>query len=601
MIESDQRLLRELDIHCHALDRLDWIHVMGPVQPGTTGVWRWVRTTLPHLIDPTLRTLTWCLYVDTDFPYGDVQFQPAKVNGLQGTRAHQNPNQDLWGMPWTAGNPCLVDPLASLKSRHARTDPIGDKNRLVWYAERLRAWLELAAANQLQPLGARFERPRFHHSKTGETIAYYAEPDAWALWQPLQRRIGTCRLGRLTGPTDVHYVHGFQIDGRIIPTPACHLLRPQAPTARGTWIVCPDLPILPPFQAPFLIGDLSEILEGHGVSFAEVMESVYRKPDEPTPLLLGYPMSERVGDPPTALCWEALTPPPLSRTFRLKLRTRRQRVSADWRSAFGAEVAERPLNWMVTENWAPTALRARGSLSESLRMRSVFLIGTGCVGSEIAESLVRGGVSQLTTCDGDRLRYGNLARHTLTAQEVGEDKAFAVAQRLIRVNPFAQILNEKKAFSARTIEEIRQLPHDSVIIDCTGAEPILAILGNGTWKPLTWFVSVSLSNQARWLYLFIARADEFPARAMEHLLMDFEREHTTTLDADDLPMEGAGCWHPLFQARRDQVAALVNLAVHEIDLIMAADERTPTLIVIGRKDDVPCSGIDIVRRFHCTP
>jgi integrative and conjugative element protein (TIGR02256 family) len=67
--------------------------------------------------------------------------------------------------------------------------------------------------------------------------------------------------------------------------------------------------------------------------------------------------------------------------------------------------------------------------------RKVALIGAGAIGSHVAECLYREGRFIWSIVDDDFLLPHNLARHTLSARDVGRAKAEALLQRLRRIRP----------------------------------------------------------------------------------------------------------------------------------------------------------------------
>jgi molybdopterin/thiamine biosynthesis adenylyltransferase len=74
---------------------------------------------------------------------------------------------------------------------------------------------------------------------------------------------------------------------------------------------------------------------------------------------------------------------------------------------------------------------------ERLRGARVLLVGTGALGSALAENLVRGGVGHLTIVDRDVVEFGNLQRQFLFDEDdarLAHPKAVAAARRLSRLN-----------------------------------------------------------------------------------------------------------------------------------------------------------------------
>ena len=72
-----------------------------------------------------------------------------------------------------------------------------------------------------------------------------------------------------------------------------------------------------------------------------------------------------------------------------------------------------------------------GLLAPQLRRRRVAIIGVGALGSFITDMLVRSGVRNLSLVDGDVVMPGNLVRHLVGPEAVGQSKVKAVKQHLV--------------------------------------------------------------------------------------------------------------------------------------------------------------------------
>ena len=86
--------------------------------------------------------------------------------------------------------------------------------------------------------------------------------------------------------------------------------------------------------------------------------------------------------------------------------------------------------------------------------KRVIIFGVGGVGSWCAESLVRSGIQQLTIVDSDRVCITNINRQLMaTTQTIGQVKVEALRQRLLSINPSAEITALQKIFNEETAEE----------------------------------------------------------------------------------------------------------------------------------------------------
>ena len=101
---------------------------------------------------------------------------------------------------------------------------------------------------------------------------------------------------------------------------------------------------------------------------------------------------------------------------------------------------------------------------EQIARQRVILFGVGGVGSWCAEALVRSGIRQLTIVDSDRVSITNINRQLMaTTTTVGQVKVEAMKERLLTINPSAEITALQKVFSQETAEEFHLDSYDYII------------------------------------------------------------------------------------------------------------------------------------------
>lgn len=94
----------------------------------------------------------------------------------------------------------------------------------------------------------------------------------------------------------------------------------------------------------------------------------------------------------------------------------------------------------------------------------VIIFGVGGVGSWCAESLVRSGIRHLTIVDSDRVCITNCNRQLMaTTRTIGQVKVDALRDRLLEINPSAEILALQKIYSAETAESFHLEQYDFII------------------------------------------------------------------------------------------------------------------------------------------
>ncbi len=100
----------------------------------------------------------------------------------------------------------------------------------------------------------------------------------------------------------------------------------------------------------------------------------------------------------------------------------------------------------------------------SLSQQRVILFGVGGVGSWCAESLVRSGIHHLTIVDSDLVCPSNVNRQLMaTTDTVGQVKVEALRQRLLSINPAAEITPLQKVFCQETAVYFHLDSYDYII------------------------------------------------------------------------------------------------------------------------------------------
>lgn len=112
-----------------------------------------------------------------------------------------------------------------------------------------------------------------------------------------------------------------------------------------------------------------------------------------------------------------------------------------------------------------TELLIGKSKMDIVREKRVIIFGIGGVGSWCAESLVRSGISHLTIVDSDRVCVTNINRQLMaTTKTVGEVKTEVLKERLLEINPSANINALQMIYSEET-HDFFQLDTFDFIVD----------------------------------------------------------------------------------------------------------------------------------------
>ena len=98
-----------------------------------------------------------------------------------------------------------------------------------------------------------------------------------------------------------------------------------------------------------------------------------------------------------------------------------------------------------------TSLLVGDPVMDALGSARVIIFGVGGVGSWCAEGLLRSGVTHLTVVDSDRVCITNVNRQSMaTTKTVGKVKVEALKDRLLEINPKAEIQAVQEIYSEET-------------------------------------------------------------------------------------------------------------------------------------------------------
>ena len=118
-----------------------------------------------------------------------------------------------------------------------------------------------------------------------------------------------------------------------------------------------------------------------------------------------------------------------------------------------------------------------------IAQKRVIIFGVGGVGSWCAESLVRSGIRQMTIVDSDRVCITNINRQLMaTTKTIGQVKVDALKERLLSINPSADITALQQIFSADTADSFDLDSYDYIIdaIDSLKDKALLILLATQT-------------------------------------------------------------------------------------------------------------------------
>ena len=112
-----------------------------------------------------------------------------------------------------------------------------------------------------------------------------------------------------------------------------------------------------------------------------------------------------------------------------------------------------------------TRLLVGSEMLQKFHDTRIILFGVGGVGSWCAESLIRSGIGHLTIVDSDTVNVTNINRQLMaTTQTVGQPKVEVLRERLLAINPRAEITAIQDIYQESNNDNFK-LGEYNVIID----------------------------------------------------------------------------------------------------------------------------------------
>ena len=167
-----------------------------------------------------------------------------------------------------------------------------------------------------------------------------------------------------------------------------------------------------------------------------------------------------------------------------------------------------------------TALLLGAEAVNAFARLRVAVFGVGGVGGWCAESLVRSGVGHLTIVDSDSVCDSNVNRQVMaTSRTIGQKKVDALRERLLEINPAAEVVAEARKYSAETAATFDLDGYDYVVDAIDSLERPVLISSMGAARKTdpfrirrSEFWKVQGDGLARALRRRFRQLGEFPAK-----------------------------------------------------------------------------------------
>ncbi|MER9491564.1 ThiF family adenylyltransferase [Mesorhizobium sp. M0320] len=448
---------------------------------------------------------------------------------------------------------------------------------MIWHLGRLLLWIDAAATDQLSRDGDPFEIPASPNGIDWPVIGFSENLEDLSTWAERLDRWGVASLIPLPGMKGGRVVQTFADSrGKDVRVVAWgRWAASPGNTQPAVWIKLDRMPIVLPWSLPRTWRELTGVLATENVDLGKILMSMGQalrrltQRSEPATLLLGFPAPERVGNPPARMHWLAVESIPVASSSSARNGFRsieRVRQVLDGRVA----ASTAPIAWVKTANWAPDQIRRRSPGGSGLRDIPVLIIGAGALGGAVAENLVRMGANRLQIMDPERLEIGNLTRHVLGLEAVGRNKATALASGLNSMMIDADIVGHAVKFPPLQDSIADDIRSCRVVIDCTGSDAVLHQMAKFDWASEKIFVSLAVTWAAEGFLAYTASEARFPAL---DAIQRFSSVTAPRFDELEAPMEGIGCWHPVFPANAEDIRMWASVGTKIVRAALSAPKR----------------------------
>lgn len=549
----------------------------------------------------------WYLVASPDYPHGNVSVRPAKEGGISDTYPHQAHNSyGSSANPWRDGTLCLDHPHRHLGSLVVtRDEPFEVEERFKWVVERAVAWCLAASQGGLRKVGDPFELPP-PPTLTGPLLVHDESKECFGSWSRVPcGEWGIVELGSFEGHPNAIVADTFLTRYR---TPLRRRLgcRTHLVNSRrlkkdfALWWLWKDAVVIDKWQVPRNWRELREAGRQQGIPVNKHLREMSRlaRGRGPRFLFIGYPIPSKVGQEPTEVHWQAIEFPKLTRG-RVLRGFRENEMGWWYRDSLRDFRGANELRYILTSNWHPDRMQARGRLASDLRSQKCAIIGCGALGSAIADLLVRGGVSRLVLIDPDRLGLENLVRHRLYGDDVGRLKAPALREKLITAAPFCEIEVAPEALPSESAKFFSMLDTVDVVIDCTGAEDVLRTLARMQFSLRKLFVSMSFGYEARRLFIYAERGEKISLPTFRKYIDPLLREDDRAWRNAGEIFEGPGCWSPIFPARLDDILLGAAASIRVLEELVITKSAGPSLDLLEREGGETFS--QLIRKTYSSP
>lgn len=528
---------------------------------------------------------TWSVIVDFESgdKWGKVKIYPSlDQKSITNTYNHQQYNGGAHEiLPVRNGDICtlsLIHGLAVSKKALA-TEPHHTIERIIWHVERALEWLKAAATDTLSVTGDDFELPDFNipNNTLPYFLGYYESADNFNTWKALSGQGGIASISTLNNTIIVRKY--FNKNGqRLIYEPQWGSEIKKLSEQKAIWVCLEQIPVINHWQAPSTFHELLTAASSQGIDLVALIKNILERFTNNTEclVLIGMPISNKINGLHFRYHWQGFTLPAAT---KIKIPKIRAQLAANHLRT------RTPIKWFFeSENWHPDELQNRGRVGKTLRQSEVLLIGCGTLGANIAEQLVRMGVSKMTVVDKELFSAGNIVRHTLTINEINRSKATVLANRLNQINPTATVVGIMASVPSKDKALKNAIDKADLVIDCSADDVVMSELSLLGLKQNVKIISCSTGLHADKLFFYADTAKSFSDTAFNTWFQPYREQEHLLVQKEELP-RGVGCWNPVTPAKFSNIVGLASVSVDLIEQIVI--ENITETVALCHEWEVP--------------
>ena len=356
-------------------------------------------------------------------------------------------------------------------------------------------------------------------------------------------------------------------------------------TSLGLWVFIENEPIYPHKNKRAHLkswNDLEMYLTQENLEF--IYESLqlrnFRlKFEEDVLLMLGYHIPG-TGNNETEVHWNLIRIPisriPISRIPISRIPIYKEKIGE---KKYRFKCLDLRIIWARATNASYDRFFGRGKFHSKLTNGKILIVGLGALGSALAEILVRGGCLDLSLHDFDIVETGNICRSTYQLYDVGKSKIQALGSYLVSISPFVTIRFNSGSFYKTFPSDPefskfeKYINQYDFVFDCSTDPEVTYMFDQLEYGGV--FYSLAVTNYARNL---VCTTGKGITRRVDQLFQNLE-------SAPAEFFEGTGCGYPTFEASVNDIQALLQIGIKNIQHKLQSNQDLNSFVVKHKEDN----------------